>query len=242
MSETNDFIDMIDEVDALDTDGQVVNVQEVPTETSEDWYDFLIDNLYDNELVQGNPTVDGLRRLTEKFFGEIIKSKSEVIYNEHDGGGLRCVVKHTLAIRKYRTNTTIEVDACIDVDYRYVPHPFNKHIVATADTRAEGKALRRALKLRVVTAEEVQVQTMEDEVFNDGSINDQQIMAINAVCRKYNINVEKATKSVYNNVKTIKQLSNNEAANLLDQITAYQREKEIPEDLLGYNSSWSSSF
>ena len=243
----DDFSEFIEELTDVTTsedwtDENEQHLSEVPNPTDEGWYDFLIDNLYENELIQGNPTVDGLRRLTEKFFGEIIKSKSSVVETEHDGDGLRCTVKHTLVIRKYKTNTMIDIDACIDVDYRSVPHPFNKHIVATADTRAEGKALRRALKLRVVTAEEVQTQHHEDEVFAKDGINDQQIMAIGAVCRKYNINVEKVAKSVYNNIKTLKQLTNLEASMLLDKITAYQREKEIPEELLGYNPSWQSSF
>ena len=239
----DDFIGMIDEMSEAEEYGISEEIMAAPEPTDEGWYDFLIDNLYENELVQGNPTTDGLRRLTERFYGEIVKSKSDVIDTEHDGNGLRCTVRHTLLIRKYKTGTLAECDACIDVDYRGVPHPFNRHVVATADTRAEGKALRRALKLRVVTAEEVQTQVSEEEVLTaQDHINDQQIMAINAVCRKHNLNVEKVTKSVYNNAKTLKQLTNLEASVLMDKITSYQREKSIPEELLGYDASWQSSF
>ena len=239
----DDFVGMIEEMSEAEEYGISEEVMAAPEPTDEGWYDFLIDNLYENELVQGNPTTDGLRRLTEKFYGEIVKSKSDVIDTEHDGNGLRCTVRHTLLIRKYKTGSLAEVDACIDVDYRGVPHPFNRHVVATADTRAEGKALRRALKLRVVTAEEVQTQVGEEEVLTaQDHINDQQIMAINAVCRKHNLNVEKVTKEVYNSIKTLKQLTNLEASVLMDKITSYQREKAIPEELLGYDASWQSSF
>lgn len=237
-----DFVEFVEEV--VDDRVEVVTVDgDVPSETDQEWYDFLIDNLYENELVDGNPTTDGLRRLTEKYFGEILDSESQVIETEHDGNGLRCTMKHTLTILKYRNKSCIKVSACVDVDYRGVPHPFNKHVVATADTRAEGKALRRALKLRVVTAEEAQTQVGEDDVLSSQDhINDQQVMAINAVCRKYDLNVEKVTKSVYNNVKSIKQLNNLEGQVLMDKITSYQREKSIPEELLGYDASWQSSF
>ena len=146
----DDFIGMIDEMSEAEEYGISDEVMAAPEPTDEGWYDFLIDNLYENELVQGNPTTDGLRRLTEKFYGEIVKSKSDVIDTEHDGNGLRCTVRHTLLIRKYETGTLAECDACINVDYRGVPHPFNRHVVATADTRAEGKALRPALTLRDV--------------------------------------------------------------------------------------------
>ena len=238
----DDFVGMIEEMN----DEPATLPDEVlasPEPTDEGWYDFLIDNLYENELVQGNPTTDGLRRLTEKFYGEIVKSKSDVIETEHDGNGLRCTVRHTLLIRKYKTGSIAEVDACIDVDYRGVPHPFNRHVVATADTRAEGKALRRALKLRVVTAEEAQTQVSEEEVLTaQDHINDQQIMAINAVCRKHNLNVQKVTEEVYNKVKTLRQLTNLEASVLMDKITSFQREKSIPEKFVGYDPSWQSYF
>lgn len=239
----DDFVEFVDEV--VEDEIETVQLDEtVPDVVDEGWYDFLIDNLYDNELVDGNPTTDGLRRLTEKYFGEIINSDSQLVDVEHDGNGLRCTMKHTLTIRKYRgSGVPINISALVDVDYRGVPHPFNKHVVATADTRAEGKALRRALKLRVVTAEEAQTQVGEEDVFtSQDHINDQQIMAINAVCRKHNLNVEKVTKSVYNSVKSIKTLTNLEGQALMDKITSYQREKSIPEELLGYDASWQSSF
>ena len=62
------------------------------------------------------------------------------------------------------------------------------------------------------------------------------------VTGKHDLNVEKVAKSVYNNAKTLKQLTNLEASVLMDKITSYQREKSIPEELLGYDPSWQSSF
>ena len=101
----DDFIGMIDEMSEAEEYGISDEAMAAPEPTDEGWYDFLIDNLYENELVQGNPTTDGLRRLTERFYGEIVKSKSDVIDTEHDGNGLRCTVRHTLLIRKYKTGT-----------------------------------------------------------------------------------------------------------------------------------------
>jgi len=75
----DDFVGMIEELNEAEEYGISEEVMAAPEPTDEGWYDFLIDNLYENELVQGNPTTDGLRRLTEKFYGEIVKSKSEVI-------------------------------------------------------------------------------------------------------------------------------------------------------------------
>ena len=46
-----------------------------PKEHDPEWSEYLLDQLSDSELINGAPTVDGLRRITEKCFGEIIGSK-----------------------------------------------------------------------------------------------------------------------------------------------------------------------
>ena len=99
-----------------------------------------------------------------------------------------------MSIQKYSTDTIITVDGCVDVKYQNIPHPFNQHLVSTADTRAEGKALRRALKLRV-TAEEVQ-QTSEDDVLAaEENITDQQILAINQMCKRLDVNLVEVSRA-----------------------------------------------
>ena len=122
--EKADFEDIVDVIEEeLDEETEEV----VYTPSDPEWSEYVLDQMHDSELKQGNPTVDG----------------------------------------------------CVDVKFQNIPHPFNQHLVSTADTRAEGKALRRALKLRVVTAEEVQ-QTSEDDVLAaQENITDQQILAIN---------------------------------------------------------------
>ena len=205
------------------------------------WSEHVLDHLDDSELRDGNPTVDGLRRVTEEVFGDILGSSSH-IYNHDTSRGV-CTIKHTLQIRKHLTGDIISVDGCVDVNRSNIPHPFNQHLVATADTRAEGKAIRRALKIRVVTAEEMQNSDEDDLLAAEENITDQQILAINQMCKRLDVNLEKAVKTNCATAKSVRSASNLQGRMLLTSLSEYQRNSSlIPEDLLGYDSNWRETF
>jgi hypothetical protein len=243
MNDKNEFEDM---VAVMDTDeGLEADVQDerkVYTDADPEWSEYVLDNMHDTELREGNPTVDGLRRVTEKVYGEILESRSDVL-ELPSAGGRRCTIKHTLKIRKYETDATITVDGCVDVRYDKVPFPFNDHLVATADTRAEGKALRRALKLRVVTAEEMDNSAEDDVMAAEENITDQQILAINQMCKRLNINIVNFVKEICAGVESIKAVSNLQGRMLLSSLSEYQRKADtIKDELIGYDPNWRKSF
>jgi len=61
MSKKSDFEEMVEVVEE-ETDVQTVEMEKVPTEYDSDWSEYLLDELADHELINGAPTVDGLRR------------------------------------------------------------------------------------------------------------------------------------------------------------------------------------
>ena len=197
----------------------------------------------DTELVNGAPTVDGLRRIAEKCYGEIVSSSSRIVDSPSSDNNLRCTICHTLRIIKYRNGQEISVDGCVDVVYHKTPYPFKDHLVATADTRAEGKALRRALKIRVITAEELQNEDETEALAADDPVNDQQILAINQLCKRLDISVEALVKGQYNTAKSISNLRNLEARLLIGNLSEFQRSPtDIPEGCVGYNENWKEDF
>ena len=241
MSSKSDFDDMVAVADKVETLDQEQEDKKVYTDSDPEWSEYVLDNLHDSELREGNPTVDGLRRVTEKVYGEIIESRSDVL--ELPSRGKRCTIKHTLVVRKYGTDAIITVDGCVDVRYDKVPFPFNDHLVATADTRAEGKALRRALKLRVVTAEEMNNAAEDDIMASEENITDQQILAINQMSKRLDINVVNLIKEVCAGVKSINSVSNLQGRMVLASVSEYQRKPEsIKKKLEGYDSNWRKDF
>lgn len=214
-----------------------------PKEHDPEWSEYLLDQLSDSELINGAPTVDGLRRITEKCFGEIIGSRSEIIDTPTAQNNQRCTIKHTLTIAKYGTSHNIAVDGCVDVLYHKTPYPFKDHLVATADTRAEGKALRRALKIRVITAEELQNEDEQEALSSDELVNDQQVLAINQLCKRLDISVVPFVTGEYNKTKTINELRNLEARLLISKLSEFQRTPDdIPKTYIGYNENWKTNF
>ena len=215
-----------------------------PSDSDPEWSEYLLDQLSDHELINGAPSVDGLRRITEKCFGEIIESRSNIIESPRSDNALRCVICHTLIIAKYRGMRTIRVDGCVDVVHSKTPYPFKDHLVATADTRAEGKALRRALKIRVITAEELQSESEEEVLISDEGVNDQQILAINQLCKRLGVNVEGLVKTKCQSAEKINDMNSLEARLIISQLSEFQRKPASIEehDVSGYDENWKDNF
>ena len=240
---TSEFEQIVENTHIEEEYDVVDNNPQTPSEYDPEWSEYLLDQLSDSELINGAPTVDGLRRITEKCFGEIVGSKSAIIESPTSQNNQRCTICHTLTISKYRSAQSISVDGCVDVLYHKTPYPFKDHLVATADTRAEGKALRRALKIRVVTAEELQNEDEQEALSSDELVNDQQVLALNQLCKRLDLSVKSFVKGENNKVKKIDELRNLEARLLIAKLSEFQRTpKDIPESYMGYDENWKSDF
>jgi len=207
--------------------------------TDVDWVDYILDQLADHELAQGNPTTDGLRRVAEKEFGQIVLSDTDILEIPDKALTGKVTAKHTLVFQRHDGKGTLRVSACVDVIGTKLPAPFNQHLVATACTRAEGKALRRALKIRVQTAEEL--MTAEDPEDDNGGdpINDQQLLAINQLCKRNNLNVVLVIKEVAKSMKKLVDVKNIQGRHILTNLAEYQRNQStIDDSLVGYNENW----
>lgn len=248
MNDKTEFEQMVIDPSSVDVAGEYPDEappdEKIPAPFDPQWSEYLLDALSDHELINGAPTVDGLRRITEKCFGEILNSRSSIIEAPNSNNGLRCTICHSLTIRKYRNGQDITVDGCVDVMHSKTPYPFKDHLVATADTRAEGKALRRALKIRVITAEELQSESEEEVLISEEGINDQQILALNQLCKRLDVNVETLVKMKCSEAKTVNDINNLEARVLISKLSGLQRspDKIEEESLSGYNENWKDTF
>ena len=246
MNSTSELSDMVEMVEGQskyldDFERQEIDDQR-PHESDPEWSEYLLDQLSDSELINGAPTVDGLRRITEKCFGEIVQSKSDIVETPTSQNNQRCTIRHTLAINKYSSRQNISVDGCVDVLYHKTPYPFKDHLIATADTRAEGKALRRALKIRVVTAEELQNEDEDESLTNDELVNDQQILALNQLCKRLNISVVPFVTAEYKITK-FNELRNLDGRFLISKLSDFQRTPtDIPKSYIGYDDNWKTNF
>ena len=218
-----------------------------PLITDYAWHDYVMSAFEKDELVDGNPTVDGMRRVCELLIGDIIEINSKVVQIPTQENERRATVESTIII-DCLSGKTKAYSGCADVYYGNADGIYSKHPVALAETRAEGRALKRALRLRkVISAEEISKDDENSELIvkSKDPINDNQKTFIGFACSKdrTNINVEKFIKSRLPNVKKIGDVKYTEAQELVKVLDEYNRKQDtIPEEIKGFDSNWVVNF
>lgn len=226
---------------------EVVDDNRTVTPNDLEWTDYVLGFLSDDEKISGNPTTDGLRRIFEKVLNcVVISADSTVSQSPNIENERRATVIHSLTYvikddnepeqSKYRT-----VSGAADVYWGNCDKVYRNHPVAVAETRAEGRALRRALKLRkVVAAEEIakDIDTEHLDENNLNKINNTQINFIDVFGKRLNINVIKLLEHLDIRVKNVYDMSYDDAVKSIKILSSYQQNNTVPSELVGYDSNW----
>jgi len=242
-------------IEAVESAEEVLVSEEVgeyrtPSICDPEWSDYIMSKFEYDELMDGNPTVDGLRRVTESVLGPIIDMKSEIVQVPNKKNQGRATVTCSVTVVVNWEDNLHHRTACGSGDawHKNTDMPYSKFPVAMAETRAEGRALRRLLQLRkVVAAEELSENANNEEQDYSENITDNQISFIDVMCksvgRGLDINVEEFVRSQFPSCKTIRDLRHQQASNLIQTLSHYQQNMEqIPEAVKGYITSWREGF
>lgn len=216
-----------------------------------EWTDHVLNLLSDDEKIAGNPTTDGLRRIFEIALNcTVVESTSKVVQTPAIDNERRATVVHTISyvlnnIYSETHNLNISMPRVIsgtaDVYWGNCDKIYRNHPVAVAETRAEGRALRRALKLRkVVAAEEIakEIDTDHLEENNIGKINSTQINFFDVFGKRLDINIPKLLEKLAIDAKNIYNISYDDAVKTITTLSGYQQSNDIPSDIKGYDSNW----
>lgn len=213
-----------------------------------EWTDYVLGLLSDDEKINGNPTTDGLRRVFEIALKcRIIASNTNVIQSPSPDNEKRATVVHSIVYCLNDVNpdrpdlNNVSVDGSADVYWGNCDKVYRNHPVAVAETRAEGRALRRALKLRKVVAAEELAKDIEDHPDENtvSKITNNQINFIDVLAKRLNINVSKLLESNALESKNIYILSHDNAVSVIRLLSQYQQDiGKIPEEILGFNNDW----
>lgn len=218
-----------------------------PLITDIEWTDHVLSMLSDDEKIRGNPTTDGLRRIFEIALDcVLIDSTSEVCQSPDPDNGQRATVVHQLSYILNDDTLSQEtkcrtVNGAADVYWGNCDKIFRNHPVAVAETRAEGRALRRALRLRKVVAAEEIADEIEDHPDKDtvGKITNNQINFIDVLAKRLNINVTSLLAASGIDNKNIYTMEHTDAVNTIRKLSSYQQNvDDIPETILEYTSEW----
>jgi hypothetical protein len=206
------------------------------------------------ELIDGNPVCAGLRRVAEDVLGSIVSSRPVQVWPSTDANGPgRATVVFEIVINWMDSGELRTFAEVADVWHGNTDDLFCAHPVATASTRAEGRALRKALKIKCLAAEELAKKDIVSIVRQsvnanreiDGEWNEKdtisspQVNFIDTKCKQLDINVVSFINAGSDNYSSINEVSKQTASKMLSTLNEYQtKSKNISEKILGYDSNW----
>jgi len=224
------------------------NLPRQPEYTSLEWHDYVMTHFSESELIDGKyPTVVGLRRVSQLLLGPIISSgpTSVVAPTAQDKPGrATCtfLVTFLWTLDGFHNNGIREFSACAGAYPGSVDDEFIIFPEAIAETRAEVRALRRALNLKIVGYDELTNKKGSDalkensssgEWKEDSPVNDTQINFIKKRCEQLGINVGKFLHSNGWNYEELEKVTKVVAADMIKRLNDYQNNNnvEIPEEI-----------
>jgi len=198
------------------------NYKERPSPFSIGWHDYVMSEFSPEELVDGQPTVDGLRRVTQLLLGPIIDQKVKISYvDEHSVNAIfKITLQEDSELRCFVGAADCTPRNCTDKTFQVFP-------TAIAETRAEGRAYRKALGLRSIAAEEKAEVNLDTPTITDNQIN-----TIKMLCGKVKIDYDKFVN--YYTGGDIEKDTYQNGVKMLTQLNSFRNDpKQIPQVLKG---------
>ncbi len=198
----------------------------------------LMDQLDTHEIVNGYPTTSGLRRLCNDLY-TITTIDTDVVQVGHmPDGGVAATLKVTVILDNGKRFSGV-ADSCS----QFLQTPFDKHVVATVETKAEGRALRRALMMGSLNTYEEIIGGDDAGMAATGGddakkISRAQLSAMSKVGKKHDINVMEVVNGVNKDWDSIGELSFSDATRVLSNMHTISKDG-VSEALSGYDKNWS---
>lgn len=224
-----------------------------PSMFSDEWNEYVMAHFHNNELIDGNPICAGLRRVAELLLGDIIHSGPEQVFPATDGlAPDRATVVFKVVfdwMNSGQNRTFMEV---ADVWHGNTDDLFCAHPVATASTRAEGRALRKALKIRCLAAEELAkkdiVGIVKESVKKTPTSGDyeptqnistQQVQFIDTKCKQLDVDAFAFINMGNGSYSNVGEVTKDSAKKMIKVLNNYQNNQaDIPQNIRGYKHGW----
>ena len=227
----------------------VIMDENTPNVTDPEWNDYVLSLFVNSEMYDGRPLCAGLRRVAELLLGRIVSSRPTQVFPPSGGDEIgRATVIWEIIFED--GSTFSDVADCWEGNTDDTFCVFN---TATAATRAEGRALRKALRLKTVAAEEMtskntasivksisQTKRVETEGEYDDSyrMSDAQANFIDSKCKQLNLDVGQFFNEVFSiNVK--RKVDKRQASDAIKKLNDFQQDKGlIPDTISAYVADW----
>jgi hypothetical protein len=240
-----DLEDMLAEAEPTKVPEELKTESGVIDDTDPKWSDFVMSQLTERECKDGMPTCDGLRRIFKKLVGKITSVDVEVLKSPTISDRT-ATVRCSITFRRHGVvgfNSEYVSDV-FDVNPDNTPFPYCNAAVATAATKAEARALRKAIGLvKVYTLEEVNQSASKDEmdpmmIDDNKPISDSAKIAINTMCNRMGIDQNKLIKFCGLSAESIHALTYKESHEVINVLNGFSRGPEnggqiVPDQIKG---------
>lgn len=245
------------EEDILDAAQEIVEEvtedEDIPQPYDKEWADYLLRLLRPDELFDGRPTCDGLRRLVEQMIGPIAGREVLFLSPPTKDNQFTTTVSLRLSVlvqnKEYgywNYTDRIEEEDVADAGMLNTDPPFDKYPSSLAVTRAEGRCLRRILKLKTATAEEVsqkadllQPASATEEWVPSDKMSIEQKNVIDLLARRCNLNAMKFINSGSQYYEAITDVTKETATKMIQYLNNILQNKATPPDGIGnYEEGW----
>lgn len=222
---------------------------DMPSMTSPEWNDAVMGLFEENELFDGRPVCAGLRRVAEMLLGRIVSSRPTQVFPPQNGSevGRSTVVWEVI----FRDGSLFsDVADCWEGN---TDDMFCVFSTATAATRAEGRALRKALRIKTVAAEEMTTKntagivkemsrsskkSKDSEYDATERMTDSQANFIDVKAKQLDVDVEKFFKTVFD-LNVNRKIDKLQASAAIQRLNDYQQDSSlISSSILSYQSDW----
>ncbi len=219
---------MFDEVEVDETCTIASDGEKTPNRSSPDWSEFIFSKLTKDELDPTGkfPKTDALPRLIETYIGPILKNNSKIIVHPTSDNNQKVMVEHNIIVRDELYGIDREVTSVGEASELKLVQPYNLYSGPISSTRAMGRSYKVILQLRGVTTHEEISGSVEQ---NEDTITDNQIKAIEVMCKRLSINMEELLRSKYGKFSHIKELDKEFAKSILTFLTKVEQGEEIYE-------------
>lgn len=202
--------------------------EKIPTPDDPGWTQYIIGQFQEDEMENKNPRVEALRRVAEKFIGEIIEEGCDLISSPNSDNDFRACAK---AWVRFNDNGVIkQYEALADACKENCSGQYSLYLCAMADTRAKGRCFRNALRLKkVVAAEEIDPSAVpiSSEYEDNNPADGNQLVAIRVVAERHQIDLSKLFH--YLEIKkSLSDFTKKEAKELLQTMHGMSTKDEIP--------------
>ncbi len=226
--ELNDTIVPPEAIERAIEEKKQAEIEARPKITDPEWTAYVLSLLTKDELVDGSPKCDGLRRVCTLLLGDF-NILTDIIQAPNQMNNYHAVVMTRLV---FANGLTIMGSA--DVSGYNTEADYARHSIASCETRSESRAIRKALKLvKVIAVEEKLIgEPAQSDTVDDKLVSISMISSLKMIANRQNIDLVKLINKQGLNVTKVEDLTKTQALAVGKQLSRYSTGDDVvPDDI-----------